>query len=158
MNEIAPKSSEQLASDIIKTKIDSTGVSSQTNISLSTKTGHSMSITVKNKLPTQEKSTPMFPLKSISNIQSQLSLSDKQTLQLEKNIRSTTHNRTAIEVHLKKKLIKRNHILDDFFELKSINYETLKLNRNAQIEKETIYCKNSWITFLMKEDICPLQK
>lgn len=118
------KHKEQIASDIIKRESSSPGqMSPQKRILLSTKSRHPLPIIFAGKkLAESEKQKQAFALRDITNIQSQLGLSDKQTLKLAHNIHSTTH-RSIVEPNLKKKMTERNHKFNIFFDVTKVCYE-----------------------------------
>lgn len=76
-------------------------------------------------------------LEVIKNVQNNLNLSTNQTLKL-------NNNRNAVTNNLKSKLHNRSHLLDQFFETKSLTFEITK-NNNEKIfvPRNAVICTNT---------------
>ena len=135
-----PTCKEKLSSNILSDIFASSGPSS--TISLSRSAGRPLSI------KRAESSTPnrhLFTLSDMSTIQTDLNLSNNQTIQLANHMRAATSDRNLIETKLKKSLELRNQRFEDFFSL-SVDDFLISENENTGkciFEKRSfIYCND----------------
>ena len=140
----AGKPSEQIASAVLKEKVDQ---ASSSSVKLSTSCGgRPMRVDVlssSNSLSPPTSSCPVFTAKDISNIQIDLNLSTNQALQLSSLIRKSADKRDCIETGLKRKIYDINHSLDRFFSLSMMDF--LSEERGSirdHVKRPVVYCND----------------
>lgn len=130
---------EKVVACILKSK---TGSTSLTEIDLNVSGGgHALKVIVS---PVQKSSSrTLFSGADVMDMQQDLHLSGRETLKLGKHLRAAASFRNTVEPNLKKKLHENNHKLDDWFEIKFLDF--VKKEKNVVIEKTprwTVVCND----------------
>lgn len=96
-------------------------------------------------------STSEINHQTIHQIQNNLNLSDRQTLEAAKVIREGTRSRTSIAPNLKKVLTEHGRTLESFFQCKTLSLSQTQNKDVVYVEKAVVYCKdiNSFIEFVL---------
>ena len=78
----------------------------------------------------------------IAQIQTELSLSGKQTFNLARNVRYICGSRFSIESGLKKKLMDKDHKLETYFDVELIKYAKIEKKIIQEDKRIIVLCKN----------------
>lgn len=86
---------------------------------------------------------PMMSTSDMFGIQKDLNLSSRETLKLGQHIRKVSGSRKVIESSLKNKLYDQNHLLDEWFEIKTIDFVKIEQsNVTEQTPRTVVVCKD----------------
>ena len=100
-----------------------------------------------------EKRSKTISGEDVSQMQIHLGLSTRRTLALARGVRQATGSRKSIESGVKDFLHEKHHKLDDYFELKQLNYIQLQQGGNKHFGQWTVFCNNlnAFIDFVCQE-------
>lgn len=135
----SPKSSDKLASSIIVQKKQYTNSSL---CKLSTIVGRPINVVIPNANVYVPKYSTIFSVDDMNKLRNDMNLSNNQTRQLSKHIRSASGYRRIIQPRIRESLYAENHQLDQLFEVKSIPFVKKEKNMIVPSEKHTVYCVN----------------
>ena len=92
----------------------------------------------------QRKRKIFFSADDIQNIQSDLDLSHNHVKRLAQHVRTAVNSRKYIEAHLTPKLTVRNHRLDDFISVKTMQFmeKEKKTEKFIKIERNVVYAND----------------
>lgn len=128
------KMSEKIAASVIRKKASS---NSATVELASPGGGHPLKLTLPSP---KDSSLKQFKHDNIATIQKELNLSNRATLKLGQNMRTSTNKRNIIQPHLKSHLHSLDHRLDDFFEVKEIDFIKKDNNTIVHTPRWTVIC------------------
>ena len=130
---------DHVAAAILKEKESESGTS---NFKLSHVTGGRPFSVEMNPSQESKLKQPVFTHQIMSYMQNSLNLSNRKVLKVSKTMREAT-GRKAIEPHLKPMLHEKNHMFDEYFDVKYIDF--VKIEKNTVVDqcgRWTVLCNN----------------
>ena len=132
------KTKEQLTSSLLKDVTKIKGESESVKLSKA-QGGKPLRVSIGSVKNPKE---TLLTIDNFQNIRTTFNLSYKVTSGIETAIRVATKNAKIIEPNLKRKLLDKNHILDDLFDCKDVSFKRV-INKDISVTSETlIYCTN----------------
>ena len=108
-------------------------------LSLSQLNGKPLTIIVK---PEKEKQVPIIKCEDLVHMKTKYNLSSNVTKNIASSLRLATKNRNLIEPNLKEKLVSENHKVDNFFEVKVLNFTKIKCLQVSVKPETFVFCNN----------------
>ena len=140
-----PTAKEKLTAALLRDiSSQPSGDSTETGVlRLASSRGKSVSLIT---LPTLKKppcAKVLFSSENMATIQTNMNLSNKQTLELASHFRTASSSRTVVEPHLKATLLERNHRLDHLFSVEDARF-VMKEDKNgvSWVNKPLVYCND----------------
>ena len=135
-----PKTKEKVASALVRRKLAETQIVTSTpsaTVTLASSLGRPLVLFANGSLRKKLR----FTAEDVSTIQTDMHLSNKQTLQLASHIRTVAACRTAVQPHLKQILHRHNHRLDMLFSIEE-NKFLFKEEKNKWEERPAVFCND----------------
>lgn len=139
------KQKDQLILSLLKDKVQENTkngkkVVKDTDIVMSQSKGKPLKLTLKPMKKVNKENKRRISAEDLAQMQDGLHLSFRKTKSLVSSLRYATKEKTLFEPMLEEKLLKRNRIVNDFFEIKSVNILNLKGKIIVNTEKKIIFC------------------
>ncbi|PAA58256.1 hypothetical protein BOX15_Mlig012838g9 [Macrostomum lignano] len=135
---VSPDTQDMLASSCISTKAAASGSSC---VSLSRmEGGRPMRVTVGASVGNGATSFPATSISTMKTLKGVLNLSNNQTLQVAQVLRAGASSSRAVESRLKDSLVTQNRVLEDFFKLKTLQFE---LSSSAIGDRAAVLCTDA---------------
>ena len=140
--ETTPKVQSQVISSAIKKGVQENTTGQKSTLQLTQPSGgRPLSITIGGNHDNSQKHL-LLTVNDMSNLQSNLNLTDRATNEIAAAIRVATRNRKAVETGLKTKLAAQSDAINQYFGYDEISFMNVKANKFSEDLKVVVYCKD----------------
>lgn len=138
------KATEQVASSLIKRKIDSkdNSTTATSTLSLAQTRGKPIRIAVGKQVNDRSLKREILSTDDFLKIQLSLKLSQRKTLAIATALRVATKNAKVVEPNLQQKLSVKSHCADKYFNIHKFDFVHVKANKTAAAAEIVVYCTN----------------
>lgn len=142
-NALPGKGSEQIISTLLQNKVKAVQKAARDyKIELASISGKRMRVSINPSKKRALDGNLKVSINDMEKMQTNLSLSQNQTPNLAAMIRVSSKSRKPIEPNLKQTLVRNGHRFNNFFEVKTFDFQSIKANKITDVTSVVVYCNN----------------